>query len=130
MLEITEDQFHASAPRRVLLVEDNYLVASGVQCLLETLGYVVVGPVPSLGEGLDLAADRSLAGAVLDINILGGSSEKIALLLRQRQCPFVFISGYDSPDLLQADLRDHARLAKPLDTNLFAQTIREHFHQS
>lgn len=119
------DDYIPLAGMRILVVEDNYLVASALQQHLEELGCTVVGPVPSLEEGLAMVDTHDLAGAILDINIIGGTSAPIAHALRQRHCPFFFITGYTSPRLLPDSLVDCRRLMKPIDEELLERTIRQ-----
>lgn len=119
-----------AAGLRVLLVEDNFLVATTIKAALLSLGCSVVGPVPSLQQGLVLAESEPLDGAILDINIVGGSSTPIALLLKQRHTPFFFITGYGSPHSLPEDLSQCLRLRKPVDEETLQETILRQFHLS
>ena len=100
---------------RILLVEDNFLVAQMLAAILSERGCEVVGPVANLEQGLELAKSEALAGAILDINIIGGTSVPIAEALEQRHTPFFFISGYRSPGLLPRKLDHVYRLTKPID---------------
>ncbi|RYG90184.1 MAG: response regulator [Alphaproteobacteria bacterium] len=78
---------------RVLVVEDEPVVAMCLEDILEELGCVTVGPASRLSEGLSLAEER-LDAAILDINLAGERSNAIAERLRARGIPFVFASGY------------------------------------
>lgn len=119
---------HAPAiARRILLVEDNYLVASMLQQKLGSLGCVVVGPAPSVQKGVQLAQHQSLDGAILDINILGGTSAPIADVLAARRLPFVFITGYASPPSLPDIFEQVPRFAKPLDDALLITIVQSQF---
>lgn len=81
---------------RVLLVEDEYFIARGLQETLAARGAEVVGPVPSVTEALDLIATTArLDGAVLDINLQGEMAYEVADALEARGVPFVFATGYD-----------------------------------
>lgn len=82
---------------RVLVVEDEPVVAMCLEDLLESLGCVTIGPASRLAEGLALATGEAVDAAILDINLGGERSEPIALTLRARGVPFVFASGYGSP---------------------------------
>jgi CheY-like chemotaxis protein len=82
------------AGRRVLVVEDEPIVAMALEDMLDTLGCVVVGPAARLAEGVALAERETLDAAVLDINLGGDSSVAIADVLRLRDVPFAFASGY------------------------------------
>lgn len=81
---------------RVLVVEDEPVVAMCLEDILEELGCVTVGPVGRLAEGLALAEHESLDAAILDINLAGERSNDIAEMLRNRGIPFAFASGYGS----------------------------------
>ncbi|MES2987578.1 MAG: response regulator [Pseudomonadota bacterium] len=80
---------------RVLVVEDEPVVAMCLEDILEELGCVTVGPANRLSEGLKLA-EGELDAAILDINLGGERSNSIAELLRSRGVPFAFASGYGS----------------------------------
>ena len=84
------------AGRRVLVVEDEYLLADDMAQALRKLGAEVVGPVPSTDKALALlSSDEPIDGAVLDINLRGQPAFPVADLLRERGVPFVFATGYD-----------------------------------
>jgi CheY-like chemotaxis protein len=79
---------------RVLLVEDEIMVALLVETMLTELGHRVVGPIARLDQGLDAAQGEMLDVAVLDVNINGGEAYPIADVLSARGIPFVFVTGY------------------------------------
>ena len=80
---------------RVLVVEDEYYIAAELKRALDQAGAVVVGPVGSLEQGLELANDQ-LDAALLDVNLHGKSSFEVAELLDRRGVPFMFLTGYDA----------------------------------
>jgi CheY-like chemotaxis protein len=79
---------------RVLIVEDEFLIAQDLASTIEDLGGEVVGPVPSLAEALEKIADDPPDVAVLDINLSGEMVFPAAEDLRRRAIPFVFTTGY------------------------------------
>jgi CheY-like chemotaxis protein len=83
---------------RVLLVEDEPIVAMCLEDILSELGCVIVGPAAGLDEGLAIAQREKLDGAILDINLQGQRSYPIAKALLKRGVPFVFASGYGGVD--------------------------------
>lgn len=85
------------AGRRILMVEDEPIVAMALEDMLEALGCVVVGPAARLAEGLDLAESETFDAAILDINLGSATSLPIADVLRLRDLPFGFASGYGAP---------------------------------
>ena len=83
--------------RRVLLVEDEYFLADDLAKALAELGAEVVGPVASVDDALDLIeAGERIDAAVLDLNLGGEMSTRVADALEERGVPFVFATGYDA----------------------------------
>ena len=81
--------------RRVLIVEDESLVAMLIETILEDMDCVPVGPASNVEEGLALARDaESLDAALLDVNVSGQQVFPVAEALRARGVPFVFSTGY------------------------------------
>ena len=80
--------------KRVLVVEDEPVVAMCLEDILDTLGCITIGPASRLAEGLALARAGDLDAAILDINLGGERSDPIADALRMRAIPFTFASGY------------------------------------
>ena len=79
---------------RVLIVEDEMLVAMNIEDMLLELGHEVAGLASRLSPALALAADAELDAAVLDVNLAGEQSFAIADLLDKRGIPFLFATGY------------------------------------
>lgn len=103
------------ATLRVLVVEDSMLMAEVLSDALQDAGYQVVGPVPDLESGRTLALERDLDGALLDINLFGQFCFPIAEVLERRGIPFLFLTGYDSPQMIPPSFRAVRRLSKPVD---------------
>jgi CheY-like chemotaxis protein len=82
---------------RVLVVEDEPVVAMYLEDLLEALGCETVGPASRLADGLVLAEAGGFDVAILDINLGGERSTPIAESLRARGVPLAFASGYGRP---------------------------------
>ncbi len=82
---------------RVLVVEDEPVVAMCLEDILEALGCVTIGPASRLSEGLSLARSSPADAAILDINLGGERSDEIAAALRERGIPFVLATGYPVP---------------------------------
>ena len=102
--------------RRVLIVEDDYLIADDLAYSLEDLGMEVVGPAPSVEAALQLLEDEGerLDGAVLDINLRDQRVYPVANALTARGVPFVFTTGYDPVTIPQA-YAAAPRCEKPVD---------------
>ncbi len=100
--------------RRVLVVEDEALVAMLVEDALLDAGAEVVGPVATVAEALQLLKGRLPEAAVLDLNLAGETSTPVADELARRGVPFVVATGYGADGLPPG----HANvpvLAKPYD---------------
>lgn len=80
--------------RRILVVEDEALLALYLEDMLADLGADVVGPSCTLAAGLALAEAEALDAAVLDVNLGGARSFPVADRLRARGVPYVFATGY------------------------------------
>ena len=81
-------------PRRILLVEDEPMIAFALEDMVLELGFDVVGPAHRLSEALALAAAAEVDAAVLDVNLNEEPSFPVADLLRERGIPFLFATGY------------------------------------
>jgi len=83
--------------QRVLIVEDEELVALELSCELSRLGWTVVGPAATLPEALSLIS-KGVDAAVLDVNLRGRPVYPIASALAERDVPFLFCTGYELVD--------------------------------
>jgi CheY-like chemotaxis protein len=109
---------------RVLVVEDENLVALLLEDMLAELGHMVVGPVARLDKALETAQREAFDVAILDVNINGEESYPIADALAARGIPFVFSTGYDKKSV-PAPYSDRPALQKPFQRHdlekLFAE---------
>lgn len=110
---------------RILVVEDNFLAAEVVRDMLESSGCTVIGPVARVSDGVRLAEQETLDGAVLDINLNGDWSFPIARALRQRDVPFIFLTGYDDAAIIPPELRPVRRLGKPIVSTQLIEVLAE-----
>jgi DNA-binding NtrC family response regulator len=99
---------------RVLVVEDETLVAMLLEDMLADHGCEVAATASRIGQALEYIADDSLAieAAILDVNLAGEPSFPLAEALAERGVPFVFATGYGSGGLPEA-WRDRPTLQKP-----------------
>jgi CheY-like chemotaxis protein len=112
--------------RRVLIVEDEPLIAMLVQEWLEDLHCQTIGPASSVGEALDLLGATQLDGAILDVSLGKEDSFPIADELKKRSIPFAFATGY-AIDGLQPRFSDAVVLAKPFEHKLFCEIVTDMF---
>ena len=81
--------------RRILVVEDESLVAMLLETILEDMGCETVGPVSNVAEAVGLVdGGEPLHGALLDVNVAGVEVLPVAAALEARGLPFVFSTGY------------------------------------
>ncbi|MBN9073127.1 MAG: response regulator [Rhizobiales bacterium] len=82
---------------RILVAEDEYLLADELRMELTDAGAVVLGPVGTVGRAADLVQrETRIDGAILDVNLGGEMVYPVADLLVGRDTPFVFTTGYDA----------------------------------
>ena len=103
---------------RLLLVEDEALVAMMVEDMLTDLGCVVVDVAGTVSRGLTVVGDPGLAldGAVLDVNLGGEKVYPVAEMLTARGVPFIFATGYGIAGIAPAYAHVPA-LAKPYESH-------------
>jgi len=99
---------------RLLVVEDEALVAMMIETMLDDIGCIVVEVAGTVSRGLALVADEALAvdGAILDVNLGGEKVYPVAEALRARDVPFIFSTGYGI-DGIAAEFAHVPALAKP-----------------
>src|SRR5262249_62278039 len=79
---------------RILLVEDEILVAMMMKDILTELGFSVVGPFSRLPEAMVAAVHEDINAGIIDVNLGGEFVYPVADVLAARKIPFVFITGY------------------------------------
>jgi CheY-like chemotaxis protein len=108
---------------RILVVEDETLIAVVIEDVLLGLECEIVGPTGRLDAALRLANEGNFDAAILDVTIRGGKVYPVAEQLVARGIPFVFASGYGDW-ALPAALRDKPRLMKPFTISALEERIR------
>ena len=110
--------------QRILVVEDNALLAMEMSHNLEDMGYEVIGPASTLEQGVDLARQAQIInGAVLDINLAGRMSFPIAEILKDKNIPYVFCTGYETPDF-PLSLQGSEVIQKPINEVELSRRLR------
>ena len=98
---------------RILVIEDEALVALQLQADLESVGHEVVGPARSLQAGMTLVEREEIDVALIDVSLGRDTSAPIADRLLARNVPFAFVTGYSDTAMLPEHLRTMPRLIKP-----------------
>ncbi|HEX8126745.1 MAG TPA: response regulator [Allosphingosinicella sp.] len=97
---------------RILVVEDEMLVAMNIEDMLLELGHDVAGLASRLEPALALASEGRFDAAMLDVNLAGDPSFPVADLLAERKIPFLFATGYGRAGI-EERFRHHPILQKP-----------------
>lgn len=105
--------------RRVLVVEDQYLIAEEMRRAVERLGGRVVGPVASVEGALCVAVEEALDLALLDVDVRGSDIYPAADELISRGAPVIFTTGFDR-EAMPVCYRDLPRIDKPVTIRALA----------
>ena len=101
--------------RRVLVVEDESMVAMLIEDLIEDMGLQVAGSAASAAQALHMATTLAFDIALLDVNLGDGeTSMETAAVLIERGIPFAFLTGYGPAGVPEAH-RHRTILTKPVD---------------
>lgn len=115
---------------RILVVEDDMVVALAIEQALEDLGAACAGPALSVDHALRLAQEEALDGALLDLDLRGTLSFGVADALEARGVPVVFATGYDQDARFPTRFADHPRLCKPYSEQELQQMALARFARS
>lgn len=114
--------------RRILVVEDEYMLAMDLERELQDAGAHVLGPVPTVFAALQLIdSAEPIEGALLDVNVGGESIFPVADALMQRGVPVVLTTGYDLRAIPER-YADLPRCEKPVDIRQVARTLERLVH--
>lgn len=103
------------AGRRILVAEDEGLIALDIQDMLERWGCAVVGPAATVAAALALIEnDHPPDAAILDVHLNGETSEPVARALHSKGHPYLVLTAYQRSHLFGA-LREAPLLNKPVD---------------
>lgn len=108
---------------RILVVEDEFLLACALEEDLRALGAIVVGPCCNLAQAAAASRREKIDLAVLDINLNGVMVYPLAEDLAARGIPFLFLTGYGALDL-PAEFRGLPRVSKPYDAARLTAEIK------
>lgn len=107
---------------RILVLEDNLLIAGHVCDFLRECGLEPVGPAARVDAAARVLKGRRIDGAVIDVNLGGQSCFPICALLRRWNVPFLFLTASDTSDIPGA-FRDAPLLSKPFVPDELCSTL-------
>ncbi len=108
---------------RILIVEDEPLIAMELHRLLSQAGLDVSGPAGTLEQALDLAGDQTLTGAIIDINLGSDTSYPVADRLCDIGLPVIFVTGYGA-EIIPERFASQTVLQKPIEPHELLATLR------
>ena len=109
---------------RILIAEDNYLMATEVEEFVRDCGYAVAGAAPSVERGLALIAKDAVDGAVLDIDLAGTPSFPMCRALSDKGVPFLFLSAYTPNTIVPDEFSRTPQLTKPFEPAALKSALR------
>ena len=114
---------------RVLVAEDDCIIALDLELLLRNAGAEVFGPVKTTAAVVALAKTAPLSCAVLDVNLGSDLVFPAAHFLRERDIKTIFCTGYGDPESLSKDWPDAQVLVKPVQSQHLIRAVkRAHQH--
>jgi DNA-binding response OmpR family regulator len=106
----------------VFLVEDEVMIRMMVADMLDELGYTVAAEAGEIDEAMRLAQTTYFDLAILDVNVNGKVISPVADLIKARNRPFIFATGYGSSGLPE-EYRDRPALQKPFQLETLGKMI-------
>jgi PAS domain S-box-containing protein len=114
--------------KRILVIEDEPLVAMDLESSLTSAGCEVVGPAGTIEQAKSLVAHERYDAALLDVNLAGHPVDEIVAALTQKNCPFAFVTGYGR-EALPRGFRDAVVLGKPFGQEQLLAAIEVMLYQ-
>src|SRR5262245_22601490 len=112
------------AARRVLILEDEAMIAGLIESILSAAGWSVVGPVATLERAFEAIDRGRLDAALLDVRINGHDAYAVADVLMGRGIPFIFVSGFTRKQM-PPGYRNCAYIAKPFTPDAILARLEE-----
>ena len=109
---------------RVLIVEDEAMIAMLVEDMVLDFGSEVVGPAAKMDDAMRLAQSAALDATILDVNVGGSVIFPVAEILSKRGIPFIFATGYGSTGI-PPRFQSHPTLPKPFTYQSLAEVLRD-----
>ena len=108
---------------RILIVEDEFLLAMELEMMVQQRGSMVLGRVSSVGQAIAALEGEQPDIALLDVNLKGERATPVAAALQERGVPFVLITGYSGRQLYEPELRNAPRIDKPVSCSSLRRAV-------
>ena len=112
--------------RRILVADDEFLIAAFLKDVIEEAGAVVVGPAHNFADAMKLAETPTLDGALLDVNLGGRQAFPVAARLQARGIPIAFLTGMEG-HALPEEFRADKTLTKPVPVERLLELLESFF---
>lgn len=116
--------------KRILILEDEPLIAMDLEDLLVAKGYTIVGPYATAADAIASLDQTRPHAALLDVYLFNGTSFEVARELNRRDIPFAFMTGLAVSDLLSTDLQGAPVILKPYNEKELLSFVSAKFSES
>jgi DNA-binding response OmpR family regulator len=123
LIEALFEELPVSA-RRILIVEDETMIAMLIEDFLTDLGWNVAGMVGTLDRAMSMVQDADIDAVILDVNLNGEDTFAVADLLSGRGIPFIFATGYGLDGVVDR-FRNVPTLTKPFHRDELDSALRQ-----
>jgi CheY-like chemotaxis protein len=108
---------------RVLVIEDEAMIAMLIEDMLLELGCTMLGPAADVAQAFSMIQELHFDVAILDVNLSGERTMPVAEKLRAKGVPFIFATGYGASGI-DAEFKDRAVLTKPFRNGDLQDALR------
>ena len=122
-VDLSESAAHSDTEKRILVVEDEALIALQIEMDIEDIGYSVAGTCMSLAESLRFIDSKEIDGAILDVDLRGVDVFPAAERLLEKDIPFVFHTGHGHKTQIEDRFPRSTVFKKPTSTEVMLKIL-------
>ena len=109
----------------ILIVEDDYFSTAIYTSLFKSLGFNILGPVPTAAEAMHMIENQDFKAAILDVNLEGELVTPVAEKLESIDCPYIFSTGYSNLEMLPEKYHDFPFIVKPVTEEALKKALTD-----